>query len=137
MRCRGSICQARLTDEPPRDVGEIFHLQMEEKLLGGFAEIAIFNAPIGNGPADPVDELAHRNFTLRRPLLPIEIFRNDDFCREQRPGLGDLHIFLLKDNLAGIVSDLRRSAFPLNLLKGLNSRIAEHSLQLERIPLRR
>src|SRR6267143_1963761 len=51
------------------------------------AEIAVVDAPVGNGAADAVKELANGRFALGGVLLAIKIFRDNDLRGERRPGL--------------------------------------------------
>jgi hypothetical protein len=75
-----------------------------------------------------VNELSHRGLALSRSLFSIKILRDDDLRCQQRPCFGDFNIFLFENHLARIVGDFSGSAFPLDLIKGVDFGIAECSL---------
>jgi len=66
-----------------------------------------------------MDELAGGGFPLGRSLFAVKIFRDHDFGREQRPGLGHFDIFLFENDLAGVVVDFSGAPFPFDLVEGL------------------
>src|SRR5262249_44148860 len=55
--------------------------------------------------------------------------------RQQRPGLGHLHLFLFENDLAAVIGYLRRPPVPFDLVEGADFGIAEHPLNLQRFPL--
>src|SRR5262249_25630573 len=86
-----------------------------------FAEISVSNAPIGNRPANPMNELPHRRLSFGRTLLAIKIFRHHHFGRQLRPRFWRLHVLLLENYLAAIVANFRGSIFPFELIERRNS----------------
>ena len=124
--------------EPDRRVERAVLVQAQpgqlvvEHLAVGLGEIAVLDPPIRDRAANAVDELAHRGLPLRRALLAVEILRHDHLGGQQRPGLGHLDVFLLENDLAGIVGDFRRPPFPLDLVEGIDLGIAEDPLDAER-----
>ena len=91
----------------------------------GLAEVAILDAPIGDGAGDAVDELADGGFALAGVLFAVKIFRDDDLGGELRPRLGYLDVFLLEDHLAGIIGDFGGATVPFELVEGLDLGAAE------------
>jgi len=78
-----------------------------------------------------MDQLANGRLPLRRALLAKEIFRDDDLGRKLRPVLGHLDVFLLENDLAALVGNLRRAGIPLDFIVGISLGIAEHPLDLD------
>ena len=95
------------------------------------AEVTVVDAPVGDGAGHAMDQLANGRLPLRRALLAKEIFRDDDLGRKLRPVLGHLDVFLLENDLAALVGDLRRAGIPLDLVVGIPLGIAEHPLDLD------
>ncbi len=78
-----------------------------------------------------MDELADGGFPFRGALLAIKVLGNDYFCGEQRPRFRDFDVFLLEDDLPGVVGDFGNPAFPLELIKRTGFGIAEDALDFE------
>ncbi len=105
-------------------------------------EVAVGDAPIGDGAGDAVDELADGG--LAAVLVGIgavgdvavEVLRNGDLGGEHAPALGHLDVFLLEDGLAGIVGDLRGPLFPVDFVEGMDVGLREDGLEREALGLR-
>ena len=80
------------------------------------AEVAAGHAPVANGLSDASDQGADTALALGRADLAVQIFAGDNVGRRHRPVLGDLDIFLLEDDAALRVGDLRQAQFPLELV---------------------
>ena len=93
-----------------------------------FTEVTILDAPVGNGTGHSVDQLPDRSLALWHTLLTKKIFRDHHLGRELRPALGHLDIFLLENNVAAFVGNLRHAPVPLDLVEGIALGIAEHPL---------
>ena len=100
---------------------------VEDFAVGG-VEIAVGDAPIGDGAADAVDQLAHRGFALGRMLFAVKILRHDDFGGQHGPGLRHFDVFLLEDDFAAVVGDFGGAAVPFDLVEGLDLGVAEDAL---------
>ena len=57
----------------------------------------------------------------------VKIFRDHDFGRQQRPGLGHFDIFLFENDLAGVVGDFGGALVPFDLVERLDLGIAENA----------
>ncbi len=120
--------------EPDRGIegAVLIQAQPDQFLVEHFAicllEVTILHAPVGDGAANPVDQLPHRSLALRSALLTVEILGDHYLGGEQRPTLGHLHVLLLKDDLIGVVRDLRSAAFPFHLVKGTDPIGAEYPI---------
>src|SRR5450756_1718962 len=90
------------------------------------AEITVRNTPVRNCPGNAVDKLAHGSFALGGILFAVKIFRYDNFGRQYGPRFRHFDIFLLEDDLAGIVGDFGGAPVPFDLVEGLYLGIAEH-----------
>src|SRR5262249_32979394 len=90
---------------------------------------AISNAPIRNSPANAMNELAHRGLPLGSTLLTVEIFRDHHLGSQQRPGLRHLDIFLLENDIPGVVGDFSGAPLPFDLIEGFELRATEDSLK--------
>ena len=95
------------------------------------AEVTVVDAPVRDGADHAMDQLANGRLPLRRVLLAKEIFRDDDLGRKLRPVLGHLDVFLLENDLAALVGNLRRAGIPLDFIVGISLGIAEHPLDLD------
>ena len=97
-----------------------------------FAEVTVLHTPIGNRAADAMDELANGGLPLRSVLFTVKIFGDDDLGGEHRPGFGDFDVFLLKNDLARVVSDLGGAFIPFQLIKGAGFSAAKNPFEFQR-----
>ena len=95
------------------------------------AEVSPLDAPVANGFGDAGDELAHAGLALGRVERAVQVFAGDDVGRRHRPVLGDLDVFLLEDDAAVRVGDLRQTQLPLQLVVGRDARLGEEALEAE------
>lgn len=102
-----------------------------EDFAVGLAEVAVFDAPVGDGAGDAVDELFDGGFALAGVLLAVKILRDDDLGGELRPGLGHFDVFLFEDDFAGVIGDLGGATVPFDLVEGLDLGVAEDALDAE------
>ena len=100
------------------------------RVIGG-AEVAAGDAPVANGLSDAGDKLAHSGFALGRAHGAMQIFAGNNVGRRHRPVLGRLDIFLLKDDAAVGVGNLRQADFPLELVVRRDTRLGEIALKGE------
>src|SRR6516165_2048771 len=84
-------------------------------------------APVRDGAYDAADELLDAVLTAGRANLTTEVLRRDDVGGLLRPGLRDLDVALLEDDLAAFVADDGVAQLPLHLIKGVNARGREKS----------
>ena len=111
--------------------------QLVIKNLRGFrvGEIAIRQAAIGDRAGDPMNQLPHRRFAAAGvrvgPVgdVAVEIFRDGDLGRQRAPAFRHLDVFLLEDDLAAVIRDLRRAAVPFELIERRNLGVAENPLK--------
>ena len=100
-------------------------------------EITVRQAAIGDRAGDAMDQLPHGGFAttfIRVGAIgdvAIEIFGNRDFGCERAPVFWDLDFFLLENNLAAVVGDLRRPTLPFQLLQRRHRRVAEDALKTQ------
>ena len=87
--------------------------------VGGRGEIAVLQAPIGDGAADAVDKLPHAPLPLRRAVFAVKIFIDYDVRCQLAPKYRNLAVFLFEKNLAAFALDGGRPRFPLNRIKRL------------------
>ena len=98
-------------------------------------EVAVLDAPVGDGARDAMDELAHGGLAAVLVRVgavgdvAVEIFRDRDLRRQHAPALRHLDVLLLEDRLAGIVGDLRRALLPLDLVVGMDAGLGEGGLE--------
>src|SRR5438045_7643216 len=59
--------------------------------------------------------------------VAVEIFRDRDLGRKRAPTLWDFDVFLLENDLATVVGDLRRAPFPFDLIEWRNGWITENA----------
>ena len=78
-----------------------------------------------------MDQLPDRSLAPWRTLLTKKIFRDHHLGRELRPVLGHLDIFLLENNVAAFVGNLRRAPAPLDLVEGIAFAIAKYPFDLD------
>ena len=88
-------------------------------LLG--KEIPILPSAIGDGPANPMDELFDGVFPIAGVDIAVKIFAYDYFCGKLAPVGGDFHIFLFKDGFACIIGNFCLPGFPFGFFKGMSS----------------
>jgi hypothetical protein len=63
-------------------------------------------------------------------LFAIEVFGNNHLCRQQRPEFGGFDVFLLEDDLAGIVGNFSGAPVPFDLVERLDLRVTENALDV-------
>ena len=122
----GRVERAVLVDAKPRQF-------LVKHLAVSLAEVTVLDAPIGNGAADTMDELAHGGFALGGALLAVKVFRHHHLVGQDRPGLGHLDVLLFEDHLAGVVGDLGGAAFPFELIERADPGVAERPGDGQRI----
>ena len=96
-------------------------LGLERLGIRGGREISPLAPPPAERSGDAPDQLAHRALALGVPDRAAEVLRHDDVRGHLRPGLRDLDIGLLEDDLAALAGDLRGAGFPLDLIEGMDS----------------
>ena len=111
-----------------QQVGE---LVVEDGRVFGGAEVAARNAPVANGLSHAGDQRADAALALGRADRAVQIFAGDNVGRGHRPVLGDLDIFLLEDDAALGVGDLREAELPLELVVGRDAGVGEEALEGE------
>ena len=94
-------------------------------------EVALRHSPVSNCFGDAGDQLANAGFALRRADFTMQILRRDNICRGHRPVFGDFDIFLLENDSALRVGDLRETLFPFNFVVRRDSRLSEESADAE------
>src|SRR6185436_6428818 len=104
-----------LVDE---DVLEIVAERLQIVVAG---EVLVGARPRRDRVDDAADELLDAAFALRRTDLAAEIFRDDDVGRLLRPGLRNLDVALLEDDVAALVADQRRAGFPLDFVERIDA----------------
>ena len=79
------------------------------------------------GPSDGRDrsghaanKLAHARFTLGCPFFAVEVLGSDNICRRHRPGLWNLNILLLENDLAGFAGNCGSPVLPFDGIVGRN-----------------
>ena len=72
--------------------------------------------PVANGLGTRVTSGADTALALRRAQRAVQILAGDNVGRRHRPVLGDLDVFLLEDDAALRVGDLRGAQLPLQLV---------------------
>src|SRR5207247_10383172 len=98
-------------------------------------EVTIGVSTVSDCPRDAIKSLPHRSFSSALVWVgavgnvAVEILRHGDFRGERAPILRDLDVFLLENDLAAVVSDFRSAAFPFDLIKWRDGRIAEQTLE--------
>ena len=101
------------------------------------SEIAVGKAAICERPGHAMDQLSHGGFATSFVRVSavgdvaVEVFGNRDFSCERAPVFWDLDFFLLENNLAAVVGDLRRPALPFQLLKRRHRRVAKDALKTQ------
>ena len=63
--------------------------------------------------------------------ISIEIFRNRDLRCQGTPGFWHFNIFLAKNDLPAVISDLRNAAIPFYLIKRRTAFLAEKALKFQ------
>src|SRR5512142_1829196 len=91
-------------------------------------EVAVLSAPSRYGVDDPTDHLAHASLALGGAESTPEVLRDHHLGRHQGPGLGNLHIQLLKHDLTFFIGDRRRPLLPVDLVEWIPSCTAKISL---------
>ena len=92
-------------------------------LLGG--EVAILETAIGDGPADPVNELLDRILALAALDVAVEILARNDFRGQLAPRGRHFDVVLLEDGLTVVARNLRRPRFPFQLVEWMSARGGE------------
>jgi hypothetical protein len=92
----------------------------------GLVEIAVAHAPIGDGPADAMDQLADGRFPFAGVLLAVKVFRDHHFGGQEGPGFGHLDIFLFENDLAAVIGDFGRAFLPFDLIERFDLGIAKN-----------
>ncbi len=82
-------------------------------------EVAVLQAPVGDRPADAVDQLPHALLALAGVHFAVEILVGHDVGGQLRPGGGDLAIALLEDHLAPFALDRRGAQVPGDRVEGI------------------
>ena len=93
------------------------------------AEVSALDAPVANGLSDAGHELADAGLALGRVERAVQILAGDDVGRGHRPVLGDLDVFLLEDDAAVRVGDLRQTELPLKLVVRRDAGLGEEALE--------
>jgi hypothetical protein len=81
---------------------------------GGIGEVAVLDAPIGDGVGDPIDELADGALPGGGAELAAEVLLHHHVGGGLAPALGDLHVALLEHGLAALSGDAGRARLPLD-----------------------
>ena len=110
---------------------QVGELVVEDGRIFGGLEVAAGNTPIANGLGNTGDERAHTALALGRAQRAVQIFAGDNVGRRHRPVLRHLDIFLLEDNAALSVGDLRGAQLPLELVIGRDAGRGEEALEAE------
>ena len=110
---------------------QVGELVVEDGRVFGGAEVAAGDAPVANGLGHAGDERAHTALALGRAQRAVQIFAGDDVGRRHRPVLGDLDVFLLEDDAALRVGDLRGAQLPLQLVVRRDAGGGEEAVESE------
>ena len=94
-------------------------------------EIALLPSPARDGVDHAADQLFYGVLTLRCSNLTTKILRRDHIRRHLRPELGELHVALLEDGLAGLARDDGGPELPFDLIEGVLARAREHPGEAE------
>ena len=108
---------------------DVHEFVVEDGGVFGGAEVSAGEAPVLDGLGDANDELAHAGLALGRIHLAVEILAGHNVGGGHGPVLGDLHVFLLEDDVAGSVGDLRRALLPFDLVVGRDPGLSEESAE--------
>jgi hypothetical protein len=100
---------------------DVFELVGEGPGLLGVVEVAVLQAPFGDGVDHPVDDLAERGLALVGPRSAPEVLLGQDVGGVQGPGGGDLDGELLEGHGAvSVVGDARVAPLPDDLVVGMD-----------------
>ena len=102
-------------------------LIVESCAIFGRAEIALAQTPVADSFGDAANELPNAGFALWRADLAMQIFAGDDVGCRHRPIFRDLDVFLLEDDSALRVGDLREALFPFDFVVGRDARFREET----------
>jgi hypothetical protein len=83
----------------------------------GAGEVAIGETPIGDRPADSMDELADAILALRSAVFAVKVFADDNVGGQLAPELRHFAIGLLEQHLAIFAFDGSSASFPLDGVK--------------------
>ena len=108
---------------------QVSKLVMEDGRVIVAAEVSTLDAPVANGFGDAGHQLAHAGLALGRVERAVQIFAGDNVGRRHRPVLGDLDVFLLEDDAAVRVGDLRQTQLPLELVVRRDAGLGEEALE--------
>ena len=124
--------------EPDRRVEGAVLVQAEPgqvvvEVLGvlGRREVAVGDAPVGDGARDPVDQLAHRRLApafLRVGAVgdvAVEVLRDRDLGRQFAPLGRHFDVLLFEDGLAAVIGDGGGAVVPFHLVEGGDPRGGE------------
>src|SRR5436309_16143484 len=102
-------------------------LIVESCAVFGIAEIALAQTPVADSIGDAANELAYASFALWRADLAMQIFAGNNVGCRHRPVFRDLDVFLLEDDSALRVGDLREPLFPFDLVVGRDASFREEA----------
>ena len=90
---------------------------VESLAVVGRGEVAVLEAPVGDGPRDPVDQLPDAVFAFGGAVFAIEVLADDDVGRQLAPIGRNFAVFLLEEDFAPFAFDAGGSQFPLDGLE--------------------
>ena len=82
-------------------------------------EIAVLEAPVGNGAADTVNDLPHAFFPLGGSRLAKEILAGNDINSEIAPRTGKFAVILLENGSSAIPFDAGGAGRPFDGVEGI------------------
>jgi hypothetical protein len=90
-------------------------------------EVLVLAAPRRDRVDHAADQLLDAVLPLRRADLTAKIFRDDDVGGLLRPGLRNLDIALLEDQLSALVANQRRAKLPLDFIERIDARLGKEA----------
>jgi len=82
-------------------------------------EIAVSQAAIGNGAADPMNELLDGVFPPAGVDIAVKVLADNDLGGQLAPGQRYFDIILFKNGFAGLVGNFGLAGFPFDFFEGM------------------
>jgi hypothetical protein len=124
--------------EPDRTVERCFLLHQEMaqfrfERVGFFhgGKVTAFPTPARNGVDNASHQLSYAGLASTAIRRAPEILRYDNVGRHHRPRDRHLNVRVLEDHFAFLVRDGRLALFPLDLVKGMNTRFGKDSPEVQ------
>ena len=94
-------------------------LAVEPLAVGRVGEVAVGRAPIGDRPANAMDELPDPSFAFISTHLAVEVLVGHDVGGQLAPGGRDFTVVLLEQHLSAFPLDGRRPQAPFHRGEGV------------------